>query len=41
MNADNLNSLIAVTHRIEKTDFDQVGSLVLFNQIMPKKYDWL
>ena len=40
-NADNQNLLIAITHRVERTDFDQVGSLVLFNRNMPKKYDWL
>ena len=32
----NQNSLIAVTHWFERTDFGQVGSLVLFNQNMPK-----
>ena len=35
-NADNQNLLIAVTHSVERTDFDQVGSLVLFNRNMPK-----
>ena len=35
-NADNQNLLISVTHWVERTDFDQVGSLVLFNQNMPK-----
>ena len=35
-NADNQNLLIAVTHWVERTDFDQVGSLVLFNRNMPK-----
>ena len=35
-NADNQNLLIAVTHWVERTDFDQVGSLVLFNWNMPK-----
>ena len=35
-NADNQNLLIAVTHCVEKTDFDQVGSLVLFNWNMRK-----
>ena len=40
-NADNQNLLIAGTHWVERTDFDQVGSLVLFNRNMPKKYNWL
>ena len=40
-NADNQSLLIAVTHWVERTDFDQVGSLVLFNRNMPKKNDWL
>ena len=35
-NADNQNLLIAVTHCVERTDFDQVGSLILFNRNMPK-----
>ena len=35
-NADNHNLLIAVTHWVERTDFDQVGSLVLFIRNMPK-----
>ena len=35
-NADNQNLLIAVTHCFERTDFDQVDSLVLFNRNMPK-----
>ena len=35
-NADNQNLLIAVAHCVERTDFDQVGSLVLFNWNMPK-----
>ena len=35
-NADNQNLLIAVTHWVERTDFDQVSSLVLFNRNMPK-----
>ena len=35
-NADNQNLLIAVTNWVERTDFDQVSSLVLFNQNMPK-----
>ena len=34
--ADNQNLLIAVIHCVERTDFDQVGSLVLFNRNMPK-----
>ena len=32
----NQNLLIAVTHWVERTDFDQVGSLVLFIWNMPK-----
>ena len=35
-NADNQNLLTAVTHWVERTDFDQVGSLVLFNRNMLK-----
>ena len=35
-NADNQNLLIAVTHCVERTDFDQVGKLVLFNRNMLK-----
>ena len=35
-NADNQNLLIAVTHCVERTDFDQVSSLVVFNRNMPK-----
>ena len=35
-NADNQNLLTAVKHWVERTDFDEVGSLVLFNWNMPK-----
>ena len=35
-NADNKNLLIAVTHWVERSDFDQIISLVLFNLNMPK-----
>ena len=31
-----IKSCFAVTHCVERTDFDQVSSLVLFNRNMPK-----